>query len=60
MNKVRKINTNIAFLLYFCLYYALLGSLLAKKKLIPIFGKGNKIEAHVNKKYNGSGLHFKA
>jgi hypothetical protein len=55
---VRKINTNITFLLYFCLYYALLGSLLANK-LISIFGKGSKIEAYVNKKYNGSGLPFK-
>lgn len=49
VDTVRNINTNIAFLLYFCLYYALLGSLLANK-LIPIFGKGRKIEAHVNKK----------
>lgn len=58
VNTFRKINTNIAFLLYFCLYYVLLSSLLANK-LIPIFGNGSKIKGHVNKKYNGSGLHFK-
>lgn len=57
MNSVRNINTNVTFLLYFCLYYALLDRFLANK-LIPTFGKGRKIEAHINKKYNRSGLHF--
>jgi len=48
VNTVRNINTNITFVLYFCLYCARLGSLLANKLILNL-GKGSKIKAHVNK-----------